>query len=87
MNLIERIDGLEERTVRLSRAAGGLAGEYVLEQVPRGRYLFAQARVVLEDPFALVRRELDLAARDALLVYPRLAELDRAVLRVRPARS
>lgn len=76
MNLIERIDGLEERTVKLSRVAGGLAGEYVLEQVPRGRYLFAQARVALDDPFALVRRELDLAARDALLVYPRLAELE-----------
>ncbi len=75
MDLVERIGGLEERTVRLSRAVGGLAGAYVLERVPRGRYPFAPARVALEDPFALVRRELELAPRDALLVYPRLVEL------------
>lgn len=71
----DRLDGLGERAVRLERLDSRLAGEYVLSGVPRGRYPFAPLRIEHEDPFALARLELELAAADALLVYPRLVEL------------
>ena len=52
-------------------------GTYVLERVPRGRYVVEQARATIDDPFGLARVEVDLAAGGALLVYPRLVALDR----------
>jgi uncharacterized protein (DUF58 family) len=44
--------------------------------VPRGRYPFGDAVLVLEDPFGLERRDVALPASGALLVYPRLTALD-----------
>jgi uncharacterized protein (DUF58 family) len=45
--------------------------------VPRGRYHFEAVRAVFEDPFALARAEQHLGTESALLVYPRLVDLDR----------
>ena len=52
-----------------------MRGRCVLDQVQRGRYVLADARLVCEDPFSLVRRSRVLAARDVLLVRPRVIEL------------
>jgi uncharacterized protein (DUF58 family) len=50
---------------------------YILRDVPRGRYEFQETVAVIEDPFGLERVEQRLDAPGALLVYPRLVELDR----------
>jgi uncharacterized protein (DUF58 family) len=50
---------------------------YILRGVPRGRYAFQETVAVIEDPFGLERVEQRLDAPGALLVYPRLVELDR----------
>jgi uncharacterized protein (DUF58 family) len=72
--LRERIGRLGEHVVPL-----GLSGRtrYMLERLPRGRYAFGESVAVIEDPFGLERVERELAAPGALLVYPRLVELDR----------
>jgi uncharacterized protein (DUF58 family) len=73
--LVERIARLGERSTVLERRNGRLSGGYVLRRVPRGRYPIESAQVVIEDPFGLERVEVDLARRESLLVYPRLADL------------
>jgi uncharacterized protein (DUF58 family) len=74
--VVERISGLGEREVTLTRSADGrLEGRFVLRSVPRGRYPFASSHAILEDPFGLERTQVPLAATGALLVYPRLADL------------
>jgi uncharacterized protein (DUF58 family) len=72
--LRERIGKLGE--VDTPVGATGFA-RYVLERLPRGRYEFEGAVAVIEDPFGLERVEQRLEAPGALLVYPRLVELDR----------
>ena len=72
--LRERIGKLGERETPLT--LGGRA-RYVLEALPRGRYVFEESRAVVEDPFGLERLEQPLSAQGALLVYPRLVELER----------
>ena len=74
--LRERIARLGERETTLRRRGGRLAGTYVLEKVPRGRYPIEASQVVIEDPFALERDEISLSRPESLLVYPRLVELD-----------
>jgi uncharacterized protein (DUF58 family) len=49
----------------------------VLEALPRGRYVFEGSRAVVEDPFGLQRIEQAVSTPGALLVYPRLVELER----------
>jgi uncharacterized protein (DUF58 family) len=49
---------------------------YVLEGLPRGRYAFEECTVAVEDPLGLARLEEPVEAPGALLVYPRLVELD-----------
>jgi len=73
----ERIARLGEQETPLRRAGAVHRGTYVLERVPRGRYVVEQARATIDDPFGLARAEVDLAAGGALLVYPRLVPLDR----------
>jgi uncharacterized protein (DUF58 family) len=73
----ERIARLGERETPLRRAGAVHRGTYVLERVPRGRYVVEQARATIEDPFGLASVDIDLAAGGALLVYPRLVGLDR----------
>jgi uncharacterized protein (DUF58 family) len=72
--LRERIGKLGDRETPL--ALGGRA-RYVLEALPRGRYVFQECRAVVEDPFGLQKIEQPLNAPGALLVYPRLVELER----------
>jgi uncharacterized protein (DUF58 family) len=72
--LRERIGKLGEVTTPVG--ATGFA-RYVLEQLPRGRYEFQSSIAVIEDPFGLERVEQPLESPGALLVYPRLVELDR----------
>jgi uncharacterized protein (DUF58 family) len=52
-------------------------GTYVLEQLPRGRYVVERALATIDDPFGLAQAEVELDAGGALLVYPRLVALDR----------
>ncbi len=75
--ITEQIARLGERETPLRRAGAVHRGAYVLERVPRGRYVVEQARATIDDPFGLARAEVDLAAGGALLVYPRLVALDR----------
>jgi uncharacterized protein (DUF58 family) len=49
----------------------------VLERLPRGRYAFEDTTAVIEDPLGFDRVELPLPTPGALLVYPRLVELER----------
>jgi uncharacterized protein (DUF58 family) len=72
--LRERIGKLGEVTTPVG--ATGFA-RYVLEQLPRGRYEFQSSVAVIEDPFGLERVEQPLDSPGALLVYPRLVQLDR----------
>jgi uncharacterized protein (DUF58 family) len=72
--LRERIGKLGEVVTPVG--ATGYA-RYVLEQLPRGRYEFQGSVAVIEDPFGLERVEQPLESPGALLVYPRLVELDR----------
>jgi uncharacterized protein (DUF58 family) len=77
LTITERIAKLGERQTTLARAGSTYRGTYVLEAVPRGRYVVEGVHATIDDPFGLARAELDLDARGSLLVYPRLVLLDR----------
>ncbi|MCY4087134.1 MAG: DUF58 domain-containing protein [Actinomycetia bacterium] len=66
--------GLAHTRWRLRRRQFG--GSYVFAQVARGRYGISPAVVTVEDAFALASRQTEFAVQGALLVYPRLVELD-----------
>jgi uncharacterized protein (DUF58 family) len=74
--LVDEIAGFGSFDVSLRRAGRKLVGRYVLRAAARGRYPFADAVVILQDPFGLERRDVVLPAGGALLVYPRLTELE-----------
>ena len=68
---------LGERRVQLVRVARRrFTGSYELARVPRGRYPFETVRLTIEDPFALARAELVQGEPQALVVYPRLVEIE-----------
>jgi uncharacterized protein (DUF58 family) len=71
--VVESVSGLGERRTALEAKHG----RYLLRRLRRGRYVFGEARAVLEDVFGLQRAEIPLSAPSTLLVYPRLVELDR----------
>jgi uncharacterized protein (DUF58 family) len=71
---VARVGQVEVISYRVGR--GRLSGRYVLSAVPRGRYPFGDSVAVLEDPFGLERRDVQLPAPGALLVYPRLTPLE-----------
>ena len=74
----ERIGSLGEREVELRGRRRGLStGRYVLPEVPRGRHRFGPVRLSIADPFGLAGVELALEQEQALVVYPRLVDLDR----------
>ena len=75
--LRERIARLGERETPLVRRHGRLRGRYTLRRVPRGRYAVEETEIVIEDPFGLERVSVALPTGAAILVYPRLVELDR----------
>ena len=72
--LRERVGRLGAVTTAISSAG---RARYVLSAVRRGRYEFEDTLAVIEDPFGLERVEQRLDAPGALLVYPRLVELER----------
>lgn len=74
--LIEQIGRLGEHTSVLERRGRKLGGRYFLDDLPRGRYAFTNARAVLDDPFGLERVEQPLPGDGTLLVYPRLVDLE-----------
>jgi uncharacterized protein (DUF58 family) len=74
--VVERLGKLGERRIPLRREGRFLRGRYVLESLPRGRYGVDEAVAVIDDPFGLERAEVTLPAQGALLVFPRLVELD-----------
>lgn len=71
--LRERIGKLGERETPVPRGKA----DYVLERLPRGRYAFEDTTAVIEDPLGFDRLELPLPTPGALLVYPRLVDLER----------
>src|SRR5439155_21236305 len=77
ITLVERYTKLGERRTQLRREGRHLWARYVLPTVPRGRYRIEEALALVEDPFGLERREAQLEAGAALVVYPRLVELER----------
>ncbi len=76
LGIVERIGGLGERRTALGRSGRRAGGRYVLHALPRGRYPLESAEAVVEDPFGLARSRTLLEPGAALLVYPRLVELD-----------
>jgi uncharacterized protein (DUF58 family) len=73
----ERAGRLGERSIELWRVARNrFAGGYELRKVRRGRYAYETIRLTIEDPFALARARLEKGEPEALVVYPRLVELD-----------
>jgi uncharacterized protein (DUF58 family) len=75
--LIERVGRLGEQRHGLRRSGRRLSVRYVLERLPRGRYAFEDVRIEIADPFGLESVSVPLPAPGALLVYPRLARLER----------
>ena len=75
----ERIGRLGERDVELwPHKRGRQWGSYRLHNVPRGRHRFEPVRLSIADPFGLAEARLTLAEQQAaLVVYPRLVELER----------
>ena len=74
--LTEHVGRLGEQRVRLELDGRRAWGDYSLGRVPRGRYRFERASLVLEDPFALARADVQVPTAGALLVYPRLVDVD-----------
>ena len=71
---------IRERIAKVGERLTPLHGRHVryrLTALPRGRYAFEQASAVLEDSLGLQRVEVPLQSSGAILVYPRLVELDR----------
>jgi uncharacterized protein (DUF58 family) len=76
VTVVERIAKLGERTLELKEYDYTLRGRVELERVPRGRYALEEARAVLEDPFGFERTSLELPAQNALLVLPRIVDIE-----------
>jgi uncharacterized protein (DUF58 family) len=74
----ERVGRLAEQEVELRPAGRGRhRGLYLLHDVPRGRHPFSPVRLSISDPFGLAEASLAVEEQQALVVYPRLAELER----------
>ena len=76
LRAVDRIARLGEFDVALRRRSRRLVGRYVIRAVPRGRYPLEESFAVLEDPFGLERKQVPLPGSGALLVFPRIVELD-----------
>jgi uncharacterized protein (DUF58 family) len=74
----ERVGRLGEQEVELRpRGRGRHSGAYRLRDVPRGRHRFSPVTLSIADPFGLAEAELAIEEEQALVVYPRLTELER----------
>ncbi len=76
VSVVERFARLGERRIPLHRDGRFLRGRYVLRSVPRGRYALDEATALVEDPFGVEQGRVPLAEQGALLVLPRIVELD-----------
>jgi uncharacterized protein (DUF58 family) len=73
----EHVGRLGETEVELRpHGRGRHWGSYGLREVPRGRHRFEPLRLSIADPFGLAEAALALEEQQALVVYPRLVELD-----------
>lgn len=77
VRLVQQIGRLGPQSVPLEYTHGRAWGRQVLASLPRGRYTLSETRVVVEDPFGLAREERPVEDQGALVVYPKLVELDR----------
>jgi uncharacterized protein (DUF58 family) len=74
----ETVGRLGEHEVELlGRGLGVSAGRYRLRDVPRGRHRFGPVQLSIADPFGLAEVGLAVEEEQALVVYPRLVELER----------
>jgi uncharacterized protein (DUF58 family) len=73
----ESVGRLGEREVGLRPRGRRYVGAYRLDRVPRGRHRFAPVRFAVADPFGLAETTLAVDEQQALVVYPRLTELER----------
>ena len=73
--LVERIGKLGERRTPLHPEGSRLWAGYTLPALPRGRYTFEDAEIVIEDPFGLQRVTVPVGDAAVLVVYPRLVDL------------
>ncbi|HZD86689.1 MAG TPA: DUF58 domain-containing protein, partial [Gaiellaceae bacterium] len=74
----EHPGSLDAVAVELARSGRDrYSGSYLLQRVPRGRHTFAPVRVSVSDPFGLAVAGTTLEDQQALVVYPRLVELER----------
>jgi uncharacterized protein (DUF58 family) len=74
----EHVGRLGEEHVELRpHGRGRHWGSYRLRDVPRGRHRFAPVRLSIADPFGLAEAGLAVEEQQALVVYPRLADLER----------
>jgi uncharacterized protein (DUF58 family) len=74
----EHVGRLGEEDVELRpHGRGRHWGSYRLRDVPRGRHRFAPVRLSIADPFGLAEAGLAVEEQQALVVYPRLADLER----------
>lgn len=76
VTVFERIAKLGEQRIGLVKHGRILRGRLSLDQLPRGRYALEEAFAVVEDPFGLERAVVQLPAQHALLVLPRLVDVD-----------
>lgn len=76
ITVVERIAKLGEQRLDLKRHGRTLHGRVAFERVPRGRYALEEAHAVIEDPFGLERTSLELPAQNALLVLPRIVDIE-----------
>ncbi len=74
--LIDHLGDDLELTAELVRVGHRLRGNHRLEAAPRGRYRLHKAQLVLSDPFGLARAAIPVDRTDAVLVYPRVYQLD-----------
>ena len=75
LRIRERLARLGDQDVPLRRERRAYRGTYVLERVPRGRYVVEESVATVEDPFGLAQVDVPLQPGPPLLVYPRLVEL------------
>jgi len=74
----ERVGRLAEREVELRpQGRGRHGGSYRLTDLPRGRHRFSPVRLSITDPFGLAESAVPIDEQQALVVYPRLTELER----------
>lgn len=72
----EALGRLGEHTVELRRQRGVYLGSYTVSNVARGRHVFEPLRISISDPWHLAEASRVVDAREVLVVYPQLTELD-----------